>query len=106
MAWGSLEERYRMLCLKLVVARYAYYVLARPTMDDAEYDRLEDGLKEFEAKMPHMRHPKSPTQIPGSDMAHTYPQSVRFYCENFLPGGRGISRLEAMGRQPLEEIEV
>lgn len=98
MAWGSLEERYRMLCMRLILARYAYYVLAQPMMEDAEYDRLEDGLKAFEEKMPHLRHPKSPTQVPGSDLAHTYPQSVRFYAENFLPGGRKHSRSHCMGR--------
>ena len=106
MAWGTLEERYRMLCLKLVLARYAYYVLAHPIMDDAEYDHLEDGLKAFEAKMPQLRHPQSPTQIPGSDLAHTYPQSVRFYAEHFLEGGRKHSRLHCMGKPELEPEEA
>lgn len=104
MAWGTLEERYRMLCMKLVLARYAYYVLAQPIMDDAEYDHLEDGLKAFEAKMPQMRHPQSPTQIPGSDLPQTYPQSIRFYAENFLPGGRKHTRCQCMGKiEPVEE---
>ena len=98
MAWGSLEERYRMLCMKLILARYTYYVLAQPMMEDAEYDRLEDGLRAFEEKMPHLRHPKSPTQVPGSDLADTYPQSVRFYAENFLPGGRKHSRCHCSGK--------
>lgn len=98
MAWGTLEERYRMLCMRLILARYAYYVLAQPMMTDAEYDKLEDGLRTFEAKMPSLLHPKSPTQVPGSDLPSTYPQSVRWYAENHLPGGRKHSRCFCMNR--------
>jgi hypothetical protein len=97
MAWGSLEERYRLLCMKLLCARYAYYVLANEMMTDAEYDRLEDGLKTFEQKMPQLAHPKSPTKVPGSDIASDYPQSVRWYCENRLEGGSKHSRLACGG---------
>ncbi len=104
MTWGTLEERYRMLCLKLVLARYSYYVLAQPTMTDAEYDRLEDGLRAFEAKMPHLVHPKSPTKVPGSDLPRTYPQSVRWFAENCLPGGRKHSRCQCMGKPDPEEL--
>ncbi len=96
MAWGTIEEKYRLLCMKLIVARYAYYVLAVEVMTDAEYDALEDGLRKFEAAMPALVHPKSPTQVPGSDRSEDYPQSVRFYCENFLEGGRKLTRDECL----------
>ena len=101
MTWGTIEEKYRMLCLKLAVSRYAYYVLAVPVMSDEEYDRLEDGLKKFEEAMPHLVHPRSPTKVPGSDQPSSYPQSVRYYCENFLPGGRKLSRQACMGRDEI-----
>lgn len=92
-----------MLCLKLVLARYCYYVLARPNMTDEEYDRLEDGLRQFEEKMPDLKHPLSPTQVPGSDREDSYPQSVRYYAENFCEGGRKHSRQRCMNRPEIEE---
>jgi len=103
--WGSLEEKYRMLCMKLVLARYAYYVLAVPMMTDEMYDRLEDGLKQFEEQMPQLKHPKSPTMIPGSDNPASYPQSIRWYAENFLEGGSHHDRLPCMNRSRSLDVE-
>lgn len=97
-SWGSAEEKVRKLRMAILVARYAYYVLARPTMLDSKYDELEDGLRKIEAAMPQFATPDSPTKIPGSDNPKDYPQSVRFYCENFLEGGRTCTRMEAMTR--------
>jgi DNA ligase (NAD+) len=40
---------------------HAYYVLAAPTISDAEYDTLFRELQELEAKHPEMADPNSPT---------------------------------------------
>jgi NAD-dependent DNA ligase len=84
MAWGSVKERYTHLCMTLLVARYQYYVQAAPRMDDAEYDALEDKLRKIEELRPDLRHPRSPTQVPGSDNAADYPSSVRRWCESLV----------------------
>lgn len=42
--------------------RYAYYVLAQPTVPDAEFDRLFSRLEELEARYPGLVTPDSPTQ--------------------------------------------
>lgn len=44
---------------------YAYYVLDRPTISDAEYDRLFNWLKELESEHPDLVTPDSPTQRVG-----------------------------------------
>ena len=44
---------------------YRYYVLARPTVSDAEYDRLFRKLEELEARHPEYVRPDSPTRRVG-----------------------------------------
>lgn len=44
---------------------HAYYVLARPTISDPEYDRLYRQLVELEARFPALVTPDSPTQRVG-----------------------------------------
>jgi DNA ligase (NAD+) len=81
MPWGTPEEKYRWACLRLLAWRYAYYVLAQPLVSDAEYDAFEDKVRQIESVMPQLKHPKSPTQVPGSDNAEDYPPSVRRWAE-------------------------
>ena len=47
-------------------ANHAYYVLDRPEMSDAEYDRLFLELQELEAAHPELRTPDSPTHRVGA----------------------------------------
>src|SRR5437773_802554 len=53
-------------------ANYAYYVLDKPEMSDAEYDRLFRELQELEAKHPELRTPDSPTQRVGVEPATAF----------------------------------
>jgi DNA ligase (NAD+) len=53
-------------------ANYAYYVLDKPEMSDAEYDRLLRELQELEAKHPELRTPDSPTQRVGAEPATAF----------------------------------
>ncbi len=63
---------------------HAYYVLGKPRISDAEYDKLFDELRRLEAEHPELVSPDSPTQrvagqpIEGFEhVAHTQPmQSV------------------------------
>ena len=47
-------------------ANHAYYVLDRPEISDAEYDRLFRELQEIEAAHPDLRTPDSPTHRVGA----------------------------------------
>jgi len=50
-------------------ANHAYYVLDKPELSDAEYDRLFRELQELEAKHPEVRTPDSPTLRVGAEPA-------------------------------------
>ncbi|HUL03996.1 MAG TPA: NAD-dependent DNA ligase LigA [Gemmatimonadales bacterium] len=50
----------------------AYYVLDRPEMSDAEYDRLFRELQDLEAQHPTLRTPDSPTHRLGAPPAEAF----------------------------------
>ena len=51
---------------------HRYYVLDRPEISDAEYDRLFNELKALEAAHPELRTPDSPTQRVGGAVAEDF----------------------------------
>ncbi|HEY8553988.1 MAG TPA: NAD-dependent DNA ligase LigA [Burkholderiales bacterium] len=53
-------------------ANYRYYVLDRPTISDAEYDRLLRELRMLEAEHPDLVAPDSPTQRVGAPPASAF----------------------------------
>ncbi|GIX26609.1 MAG: DNA ligase [Burkholderiales bacterium] len=55
-------------------ANYNYYVLNRPTIPDAEYDRLFRRLQELEARYPELATPDSPTQRVGAAPMEEFPE--------------------------------
>ncbi|HUC39911.1 MAG TPA: NAD-dependent DNA ligase LigA, partial [Gemmatimonadales bacterium] len=50
-------------------ANHAYYILDKPEMSDAEYDKLFRELQDLEAKHPELRTPDSPTLRVGGEPA-------------------------------------
>lgn len=87
--WGTSEERYRRACMAALLHRYLYYVLGTPALTDGEYDQLEAEI--LLCELFRKPHPRSPTQVPGSDSPLDYPQSLRWYVHHHLkyplPGG-------------------
>ena len=59
------REEHRLVAEQVEEARWRYYVLDSPTLDDAEFDRLMRRLEELEAELPELRTPDSPTQKVG-----------------------------------------
>ena len=53
-------------------ANHAYYVLDKPDMSDAEYDRLFRELQDLEAKHPELHTPDSPTHRIGATPAERF----------------------------------
>ena len=51
---------------------YCYYILDRPEISDAEYDRLFNELKDLEAAHPELATPDSPTQRVGGAAAEGF----------------------------------
>jgi len=66
---AELSARADELRRELERASYEYYVLDRPTMPDAKYDRLYRELVELEEAHPTLRTPDSPTQRVGAEPA-------------------------------------
>src|SRR5689334_14069895 len=69
MGSASLERRAQELRVLLHQASYDYYVLDRPTLPDAEYDRLFRELQAIEREHPELRTPDSPTMRVGAEPA-------------------------------------
>jgi DNA ligase (NAD+) len=59
------EKRHALLVEEVRRHDEAYYVLARPTISDQEYDRLYRELVDLEATFPNLATPDSPTQRVG-----------------------------------------
>ena len=56
------------LCVELNEHNYNYYVLAQPTISDADYDAKMKQLQTLERQFPDLRTPDSPTNRVGSDL--------------------------------------
>jgi DNA ligase (NAD+) len=63
------------LCRLLRRYQHEYYVLSRPSVSDAEYDRLFDRLRALEEAHPELHRPDSPTQRVGSDLTQALPEA-------------------------------
>jgi DNA ligase (NAD+) len=59
------REEHRLIAEEIEDARWRYFVLDSPTLDDADYDRRLRRLQELEEEFPELRTPDSPTQKVG-----------------------------------------
>jgi DNA ligase (NAD+) len=104
---ASAAERARALREQIAAHDHAYYVLAAPTVPDAEYDRLFRELQALEAAHPELQTPDSPTQrvggAPRSDLPavrHAVPMlSIRTETD---AGAGGAINFDARVRRELK----
>ncbi|MBA2953657.1 NAD-dependent DNA ligase LigA [Nocardioides sp. MAH-18] len=59
------RDEHRQLAEEIEDARYRYYVLDDPTLDDADFDRRLRRLEALEEQYPELRTPDSPSQKVG-----------------------------------------
>ena len=59
------KDRHRQLSEEIEDARWRYFVLDDPTLDDGDYDRRLRELQVLEEEFPELRTPDSPTQKVG-----------------------------------------
>ncbi|KQW53741.1 aromatic ring-opening dioxygenase LigA [Nocardioides sp. Root1257] len=59
------REEHRLISEEIEDARWRYYVLDSPTLDDADFDRRLRRLEALEEEFPELRTPDSPTQKVG-----------------------------------------
>src|SRR6476659_7635335 len=76
----ELSARANTLREQIEQANYNYHVLDRPTISDAEYDRLVHELKRLETEHPPLRTADSPTQRVGAE-----PQSQLAKHQHLVP---------------------
>ncbi len=75
--------------------QHEYHVLSRPSVSDAEYDRLFDRLVEIEGTYPDLKTPDSPTQRVGSDLTADLPEKRHTIPVLSLDKGYGIDDIGA-----------
>ena len=59
------RDEHRQLSEEIEEARWRYFVLDSPTLDDGDYDRRMRRLQDLEEEFPELRTPDSPTQKVG-----------------------------------------
>ena len=74
MTAASAQARHAELAAQIRAHDHSYYVLARPTISDREYDRLYHELLELERHWPQLVTPDSPSQrVGGAPLAEFRP---------------------------------
>ncbi|MCM0619757.1 NAD-dependent DNA ligase LigA [Nocardioides bruguierae] len=101
------REEHRLLAEEVEDARWRYYVLDSPTLDDAEFDRRMRRLEELEAAHPDLRTPDSPTQKVGGAVstdfaAHDHLQRMES-LDNAFDGDELLAWYERLARDGVEE---
>ena len=69
---SSVKKKVEELRNKILESDYNYYVLAKPTISDLEYDLLYKELEKLENENPNLITPDSPTQRVGSDLTKVF----------------------------------
>jgi DNA ligase (NAD+) len=69
---SSIEKKIEALREQIRENDHKYYILAQPTISDAEYDKLIKELEALEKKHPELITPDSPTQRVGSDLTKEF----------------------------------
>ena len=94
----ALAARAHALREQIEQASYEYYVLDRPKLSDAEYDRLFRELQTLESEHPSLRTEDSPTRRVGIE-----PQSALAKHQHLIPM---LSLANAFNAEELEEWET
>lgn len=91
----DLREEHRRLSEEIEDARWRYYVLDSPTLDDADFDRRMRRLEELEAQLPELRTPDSPTQKVGGAVATDFTAVAHLRRMESLDNAFSIEEVEA-----------
>ncbi|MBN1699656.1 MAG: NAD-dependent DNA ligase LigA [Spirochaetales bacterium] len=99
--------------LRRLLYRYQhlYYVLSRPEVSDAEYDRLMDRLVLLEKTYPEFADPDSPSMKVGSDISQSFPEVEHTIpvlsldkCTSFAAVKEWIGKTEKNAERPLSFV--
>src|SRR4051794_1584222 len=76
-------------------ARWRYFVLDAPTLDDADYDRRMRRLQELEGESPELQPPDSPTQKVGGTVSTEFTAVAHLQRMESLDNAFSYDELEA-----------
>lgn len=99
------NERITALIKELSEHNYRYYVLSKPSISDAEYDRLFRELEELERLHPELKQADSPTQkVGGAAIADfkQYPHRLPMLSLNNAMNAEEIREFDAQVRRYFE----
>ena len=100
------REEHRRLAEEIEEARWRYYVLDSPTIDDADFDRRMRRLEALEEEFPELRTPDSPTQKVGGAVATEFTAVDHLRRMESLDNAFSVEELEAwyarLGRDGIE----
>ncbi len=103
----SAQERHRGLSEQIDDARWRYYVLDDPTLDDAAFDASLRELEQLEQDFPELRTPDSPTQKIGGAVATEFTAVDHLQRMESLDNAFSVDELTAWhGRIVREGIEA
>jgi DNA ligase (NAD+) len=105
------QARKRIEALVSEIARhdYRYYALDKPTVSDAEYDRLFRELAALEEQFPDLKRPDSPTQRVGGAMRTAFkkvPHLKAMLSLDSLMSAEEVREFDARVRRALEKEQV
>ncbi|CBW75016.1 NAD-dependent DNA ligase (EC 6.5.1.2) [Mycetohabitans rhizoxinica HKI 454] len=98
-------ERAAWLRTELDRANHAYYVLDRPEIPDAEYDKLFKELEQIEADHPDLITPDSPTQRVGGAVAEGFAPIVHDVPMLSLNNGFEDSDVDAFDKRVSDVLQ-
>jgi DNA ligase (NAD+) len=101
------RDEHRQLAEEIEDARYRYYVLDDPTLDDADFDRRLRRLEALEEQFPELRTPDSPTQKVGGAVSTEFTAVDHLRRMESLDNAFSTEELEAwyarLGRDGVEK---
>ncbi len=94
-ASADAREEHRRLSEEIEDARWRYYVLDSPTLDDADFDRRMRRLEALEEEFPELRTPDSPTQKVGGAVSTEFTAVDHLRRMESLDNAFSVEELEA-----------
>src|SRR3954470_1646981 len=104
------KDRHRQLSEEIDDARWRYYVLDDPKLDDADFDRRLRELEGIEEEFPELRTPDSPTQKVGGAVSTEFTAVDHLQRMESLDNAFSYEELEAwharLGREGIEQADL
>ncbi|WP_026403877.1 NAD-dependent DNA ligase LigA [Actinomadura rifamycini] len=98
------RQRHLELSERIDEGNYRYYVLDRPTLSDAEYDRMMRELGELEERHPELVTPDSPTQKVGAPITTDFATVAHLERMQSLDNAMNADELLAWDERVVKEV--